>query len=114
MQQAKFAKDLKANAEKRKTKPPTDEEIAKRFKREPRLAAGDPGPHRGEARRYGEGQKLLEEAWAANPNLVVVGATLGELAYKAGDHTKGHGTAGAGAAQRPGSGERQCGTGGAL
>jgi len=35
-----------------------------------------------------KGKRLLEEAWAVNNTLVPVGATLGELAYKAGNESK--------------------------
>lgn len=88
LQEARYVKDLKAGYEKRKQKPPSDEELAKRYResRASRLATlGRVEVKRGETAR---GQKLLEEAWAANPSLVVVGATLGELAYKAGDDAK--------------------------
>ncbi|HWC97762.1 MAG TPA: hypothetical protein VG456_13455 [Candidatus Sulfopaludibacter sp.] len=88
LQEAKYAKEQKENAETRKGKPPSDEDIAKRFKtaRASRLATlGRIEVARGER---AQGQKLLEEAWAANPALVPVGATLGELAFKAGNDTK--------------------------
>ncbi|SPE31322.1 hypothetical protein SBA3_1780007 [Candidatus Sulfopaludibacter sp. SbA3] len=70
MQEARYAQELKDSAEKRKQKPPSDEEIAKRFResRASRLAPlGRIEVARGQVAR---GQKLLEEAWAANPNLV--------------------------------------------
>lgn len=88
IQQAKYIADLKAGYEKRKQKLPSDEELAKRYResRASRVATlGRIEVARGQSAR---GQKLLEEAWAANPSLVVVGATLGELAYKAGNDTK--------------------------
>jgi thiol-disulfide isomerase/thioredoxin len=88
MQEARYIKEQKENAERRKQKPPSDEEIARRYResRASRVATlGRIEVARGRSMR---GQKLLEEAWAANPNLVVVGATLGELAYKAGNDVK--------------------------
>jgi len=88
MQQAKYTAELKATYEKRKAKPPSDEEIAKRYResRASRLATlGRIEVKRGETAK---GQKLLEEAWSVNNTLVPVGATLGELAYKAGNESK--------------------------
>ncbi len=88
MQEARYVKELKAGYEKRKQKPPSEEELAKRYResRASRVATlGRVEIKRGETAR---GQKLLEEAWAANPSLVVVGAALGELAYQAGDDAK--------------------------
>lgn len=88
MQEARYVKELKDGVEKRKGKMPSEDEIAKRYheSRAVRVATlGRVEVARGQVAR---GQKLLEEAWAANPNLVVVGATLGELAYQAGDDSK--------------------------
>jgi thiol-disulfide isomerase/thioredoxin len=88
MQEAKYIKELKASMEKRKQKIPSDEDLAKRYRtsRASRVATlGRIEIARGDTAK---GQKLLEEAWAANPTLVKVGATLGELAYKAGNEQK--------------------------
>jgi len=88
MHQAKYTADLKASYEKRKAKPPSDEEIAKRYResRASRLATlGRIEVKRGQTAK---GQKLLEEAWAVNSSLVAVGATLGELAFRAGNDSK--------------------------
>ena len=88
MQEARYAKELKEGYEKRKQKLPSDDEIAKRYResRASRIATlGRVEVARGQTER---GQKLLEEAWAANPNQPVVGAILGELAYKAGNDQK--------------------------
>ena len=88
MQEARYVRELKDGFEKRKQKLPSEDEIAKRYResRASRIATlGRVEVARGQTVR---GQKLLEEAWAANSNLVAVGATLGELAYKAGNDTK--------------------------
>ncbi len=88
MQEARYAKELKEGNEKRKQEIPSDDEIARRFResRASRIATlGRVEVARGQTAR---GRKLLEEAWAANPNLPVVGAILGELAYKAGNDEK--------------------------
>ncbi len=88
MQEVPYAKELKAGYEKRKQTLPSDDEIARRFResRASRIATlGRVEVARGQT---ASGRKLLEEAWAANPNLTVVGAILGELAYKAGNDEK--------------------------
>jgi len=88
MQEARYARELKEGYEKRKQTVPSDDEIAKRYResRATRVATlGRVEVARGQTAR---GQKLLEEAWAANPNQPVVDAILGELAYKAGNDQK--------------------------
>ncbi len=88
MQEARYVKELKEGVEKRKGKMPSEDEIARRYResRAARVATlGRVEVARGQVAR---GQKLLEEAWADNPKLVVVGATLGELAYNAGNDSK--------------------------
>jgi thiol-disulfide isomerase/thioredoxin len=88
MQQPRYIADLKAGYEKRKQKLPSDEELAKRFREARASRVATLGRIEVARGQNAKGQKLLQEAWAANPNLVVVGATLGELAYKSGNDSK--------------------------
>jgi thiol-disulfide isomerase/thioredoxin len=98
MNQATFVADEKAAAEKRAAtataagrtapKPPSDEDIIKRFKssRAVRLAAL--GRIEFALGKNSAAQKLLDESYATNPSQPVVAGALGEIAAKKGDSAK--------------------------
>jgi hypothetical protein len=88
LNQAKYLSEQRRRSAQRKQKAPADEELAKRFAqmRAGRLSTlGRIYVKRG---RTEPGRKLLEEAYAANPETVSAAAALGELAERAGDHAK--------------------------
>jgi thiol-disulfide isomerase/thioredoxin len=88
MDQARYIKEQLANYEKRKQKPPSQEDLAKRFResRASRLATlGRVELALGNDKRSKE---LLEEAYKDLPTSTAVQGSLGELAARQGDNPK--------------------------
>jgi thiol-disulfide isomerase/thioredoxin len=88
MVEAKYMQEQHESFAKRKVLPPSNDDLAARFRdtRASRLATlGRIEVKRGQVDK---GKKLLEEAYAVNSNLIAAGATLGELAAKAGKDSK--------------------------
>jgi thiol-disulfide isomerase/thioredoxin len=88
MNQAEYLKDQKASFAKRKTTPPTDEELIKRFKQSRATRVALLGRIDFKLGKASDAQKLLEEAYGVNPSTPNVAGPLGELALKAGNETK--------------------------
>jgi thiol-disulfide isomerase/thioredoxin len=88
MRLAGYLDDQMASFAKRKQKPPSPEELQKRFLDSRATRLGTLGRIEVKLGHIAKGQKLLEEAYAVNPKNAVVGAVLGELAAKAGDDAK--------------------------
>jgi thiol-disulfide isomerase/thioredoxin len=88
MVEAKYLQEQHESYAKRKVLPPSNDDLVKQFRenRAGRLATlGRIEVKRGDTAK---GQKHLEEAYAVNPSLTAAGATLGELAAKAGKDSK--------------------------
>ncbi len=88
MQQAAYLAEQRAAIEKRKQTVPAEEELIKRFKTSRASRVATLGQIEIKLGQKARGQKLLEEAYADNPNLSTAAAVLGELAAKAGHDTK--------------------------
>ena len=88
MQQARFLQEQKGAFEKRKQKAPADEELVKRFKTSRASRVATLGQIEIKLGQKARGQKLLEEAYADNPNLQAAAGVLGELYAKAGNDAK--------------------------
>ncbi|SPF34420.1 conserved exported hypothetical protein [Candidatus Sulfopaludibacter sp. SbA4] len=88
MRLSTYLRDQLARYEKRKEKPPSSEELHKRFResRAPRLAVL--GRLELKLGHEAKGQKLLEDSYAGNPNNGAVLSELGVLAAKSGDEQK--------------------------
>ncbi len=84
----KYMQDQVANFERRKQKPPSGEELQKRFRTSHASSLSTLGRIELKLGKTAAGQKLLEEAYTDNPELVAAGAALGELAENRGDDAK--------------------------
>jgi len=73
---------------KRKQKPPSTEELQKRFAESRAAYVAVLGRVEVKLGHVAKGQKMLEEVYASFPRTAEVGATLGELAAKSGDDAK--------------------------
>jgi thiol-disulfide isomerase/thioredoxin len=85
---ATYLQDQIASFEKRKAKPPSSEELQKRFRESRAARVATLGRIEVKLGHTRQGQKLLEEAYAVTPANVNVDAALGELAVKAGTDAK--------------------------
>ena len=85
---AAYLQDQIASYEKRKAKPPSSEELQKRFQESRAARVATLGRIEVKLGQTRKGQKLLEESYAVNPSNVNVDAALGELAVKAGNDAK--------------------------
>lgn len=77
-----------ASYAKRKQKPPSSEELKKRFDENRAGSVAVLGRIEVKLGHTAKGQKMLEDVYATFPKTLNVGATLGELAAKAGDDSK--------------------------
>jgi thiol-disulfide isomerase/thioredoxin len=85
---ATYLQDQIASFEKRKAKPPSGEELQKRFRESRAARVATLGRIEVKLGHTKQGQKLLEEAYAVTPANANVDAALGELAVKAGNDAK--------------------------
>jgi thiol-disulfide isomerase/thioredoxin len=98
MNQADYIADQKAQIAKRAAnavgrggnppKPPSDEELVKRFKESRAVRLATLGRIEFKMGKTSAAQKLLDESYVANPNQPAVAAALGEIAAKLGDDPK--------------------------
>jgi thiol-disulfide isomerase/thioredoxin len=75
-------------AEKAKRKPPSSDELAKRFRESRATRVATLGQIEVKLGKTAKGRKLLEEAYAVNSDNPAVAGVLGELAAKAGNDSK--------------------------
>lgn len=88
MSLAVYMQDQLASYEKRKQKPPSSEELQKRFAQSRAGRIATLGRIEVQLGQVKKGQKLLEESFAVNSDNPAVASTLGELAFKAGNDSK--------------------------
>jgi thiol-disulfide isomerase/thioredoxin len=84
----KYMQDQAAQFERRKQKPPSGDELQKRFRTSHASSLSTLGRIELKLGKTEGGQRLLEQAYTDNPDLVAAGAALGELAQKRGDEAK--------------------------
>jgi thiol-disulfide isomerase/thioredoxin len=85
---ATYLQEQVAGFEKRKQKPPSGEELQKRFRENRARRVAVLGRIELKLGKNAQGQKLLEEVYSVTPDNGLVNAALGELAAKAGDDSK--------------------------
>jgi len=90
MQETKYLKAQKASfaARNSKMKPPSDEELRKRFRESRATRLATLGRIEVKLGQVEQGRKMLEESYAANSNQPAAAAVLGELAAKDGNDSQ--------------------------
>lgn len=89
MQEERYVKSQKAGfAKNSKTKPPSDEELRKRFRQNRAARLATLGRIEVKLGKVEPGRKMLEESYAVNSDQPAAAAVLGELAAKEGNDAK--------------------------
>ncbi len=88
MRLAAYLDEQAASYAKRKQKPPSPEELAKRFQESRAARMAILGRIEVKLGQTAKGQKMLEDVYAVTPKNAEVAAVLGELAFQAGDDSK--------------------------